>query len=161
MFKKTIAPILLCATLAGLSTQASAISFNVNTGINSPVVSTQPISWYCGVETGGGKGFRGTVTGVATLYQSGLRTVHISNVKINKLGGQAGGNKANFESHLVGYGGSAYFDSKYSGDNMKQDGSANNVNMHLGARGAETLRFKFTFDKSGADPSCTSNIALW
>ncbi|MFL1416343.1 hypothetical protein ACI77M_08965 [Pseudomonas fildesensis] len=155
MFKKVVAPFLICASLAGFSMQANAIV----TG--GTLVSTRTLQWHCGVDTSGGKGFTGYISGTLKTYSNGRKVVSIPHVRISKSGGQQGGNKANFEMHATGQG--FYFDSDYSADNLKQDGTWNNVNMAVSSYSSNmvnNLRIKFTFDKSGSDPSCTQNLAI-
>lgn len=128
--------------------------------INAHVVSTRTINWYCGVNTSSSKGFRGYLTGTLTTYSNGYKVVSIPQVKIVKLNGQQGGNKANFEMHLTGRG--FTYASAYSADNLNQGGGWNQVNMVRSAYAsqADNLRIKFTFDKSGSDPSCTQNLPI-
>lgn len=160
MLKKLMVPFLLCSAFAGVSAHANASSISGASVASAKVVSTKSIYWSCGVATSSSKGFRGDMHGTVKTFSDGRKDVHISRVNIHKHGGQGGGNKANFEAHMTGWNGSATFASRYSGDNMKQDGSNNNVNMSMAAYNSNSLRFKFTFDKSGNDPKCTSNIAI-
>jgi hypothetical protein len=164
MFKKVVAPFLICASLAGFSMQANAatpaLGFVGAASSSSSLLSTRTLQWHCGVNTSSSKGFTGYISGTLKTYSNGLKVVSIPHVRISKSGGQQGGNKANFEMHMTGQG--FYHASAYSYDNLKQTGAWNNVNMVVSSYSGmvNNLRIKFTFDKSGSDPSCTQNLAI-
>lgn len=168
MIRKVVVPFLLSASALGMSLQAHAAPtaplFNgsVVTGSSAGTMSSKSLNWYCGNTDSKGKGFRGNMVATLVYLPNGVREVRVSNVNIHKLGGQSGGSKANFEAHLMWA--DATVKSAYSYDNLKQDGSTNQLNWVLStantAFNPDKLKIKFTFDKSGSDPTCTSVVSL-
>lgn len=163
MFKKVVAPFLICASLAGFSMQANAATPASGFGAassSSSLLSSRTLYWSCGASTSSSKGFTGWISGTISTYSDGRKVVSIPKVLIAKHGGQQGGSKANFEMHLTGYG--FTHASVYSYDNMKQNSTWNNVNMTLTSYSSmvNNVNVKFTFDKSGSDPSCRQNHAF-
>lgn len=169
MIRKAVVPFVLAVSALGLSLQAHAapastlaIGSQVLNNASAGIMSSKRFDWYCGKTDSKGKGFRGNMLATLVYLPNGIKEVRISSVNIHKKGGQSGGNKANFEAHLT-YS-DAYLKSAYSYDNLKQDGSVNNLNWVLSTANSaftpNNLRIKFTFDKSGSDPTCVSNLAL-
>ena len=170
MIKKFAVPFLLCVSALGVSLQATAAP------VSSPLIhgavpqsassggamSSRSLNWYCEKSDSKGKGFKGYMSATLTHFANGVREIKVHSVNIYKLGGQSGGSKANFEAHVQKN--NVTYASGYSYDNLKQDGSANALNWRLSTAGAwqypDTLKIKFTFDKSGSDPTCTSNVPI-
>lgn len=168
MIRKVLVPFLLSASALGMSLHAHAAPIapllNGSAMIGSSVgpLSSKSLNWYCSHTDSKGKGFKGNMVATLVYLPNGTREVRVSNVNIHKLGGQSGGSKANFEAHLMWS--SATVKSAYSYDNLKQDGTANQLNWVLStantAFNPDKLRIKFTFDKSGGDPTCTTDVSL-
>ena len=170
MLRKVVVPFLLSVSALGVSLQATAapissslIHATATTNASSVgALSSRSLNWYCEKADSKGKGFRGSMSATLTHFANGVREIKVNSVTIHKLGGQSGGSKANFEAHVKKH--NASFASAYSHDNLKQDGSANTLNWRLSTANAwvypDTLQIKFTFDKSGIDPTCTSNVAI-
>lgn len=84
------------------------------------------------------------------------------NYTIHKNNGQKGGNKANID--LIRDIAQRSYDRKKvehkSPDNMKQDGKSYGLDLYSRDAGfvGDKIDVKFTFDKSGADPKCTTSL---
>jgi len=131
----------------------SATSADLATA-TSPLATTTPYTATC--STGN---FRGTANVILTRSGNHI-DMTVTRYKIEKLNGQQGGNKANIVFGQV-VDDDILFQEGKSPDAMVQDGQWHTLDITAHNNSKDTTAkvnsyVEFTFDKSGADPYCTS-----